>query len=70
MVHLVHVGTDFTSFRFFLYLKISHTCRRSSFIAKRHARLACSLVNALTTAYLCRYHLFTSKAPYGAGLYL
>ena len=36
--------------------------RRSSFFAKRHARLACSLVNALTTAY-CRYHLFAIQAP-------
>ena len=46
----------------FLIRKISHTCRRSSFFAKRHARLACSLVNALTTAY-CRYHLFAIQAP-------
>ena len=46
----------------FLMRKISHTCRRSSFFAKRHARLACSLVNALTTAY-CRYHLFAIQAP-------
>ena len=46
----------------FLMRKISHTCRRSSFFAKRHTRLACSLVNALTTAY-CRYHLFAIQAP-------
>ena len=36
--------------------------RHSSLFAKRHARLACSLVNALTTAY-CRYHLFAIQAP-------
>ena len=29
----------------------------SSFSAKRHAKVACSVVNALTTALLC-YHLF------------
>ena len=43
----------------FLCRKISHTRRRSSSFAKRHARLACSLVNALTTAH-SRYHLFAS----------
>ena len=37
--------------------KISHTLRRSSSFAKRHARLACSLASALTTAH-SRYHLF------------
>ncbi len=35
------------------------SCRCSSFFAKRHARLACSLVNALTTAH-SRCHLFAS----------
>ena len=43
----------------FVYTKISHTRRRSSFFAKRHARLACSVVNALATAR-GRYHLFAS----------
>ena len=33
--------------------------RHSSLFAKRHARLNCSLVNALTT-FCCRYHLFAS----------
>ena len=43
----------------FLYRKISHTRRRSSFFAKRHTRLNCSLVNALAM-FRCRYHLFAS----------
>ena len=37
----------------------------SSSFAKRHARLTCSLVNALTTAH-CRYHLFASFGTLGA----
>ena len=44
----------------FLCKKISHLLHCSSFFVKRHARLTCSFVNALTTAR-CRYHLFTSK---------
>ena len=44
---------------FLLHKKISHTRRHSSSFAKRHARLNCSLVNALTTAR-SRYHLFAS----------
>ena len=43
----------------FLCKKISHLLHCSSFFVKRHARLTCSLVNALTTVR-CRYHLFTS----------
>ena len=43
----------------FLYRKISQPLRHSSLFAKRHARLTCSLVNALTTAH-SRYHLFAS----------
>ena len=50
----------------FLCRKISHTLRHSSSFAKRHARLACSLVNALTAAH-SRCHLFAS-AP--AALFL
>ena len=45
----------------FLCRKISHTRRRSSSFAKRHAQLACSLVNALTTAH-SRCNLFARCA--------
>ena len=38
----------------------------SSFSAKGHARLACSLASALTTAR-CRYQPFAAAAPCGAG---
>ena len=53
----------------FLCRKISRMLCHSSFIAKRHARLTCSLVNALTTAR-CRYHFFARqrlrrKYPFG-----
>ena len=48
----------------FLCRKISHMLRHSSSFAKRHARLACSLVNALTTAH-SRYHLF-ARCAFGA----
>ena len=41
------------------YQLFSVTRRRSSFFAKSHARLNCSLVNALATFH-CRYHLFAS----------
>ena len=42
---------------FFSKIRVrSYRC--SSFFVKRHARLSCSVVNALTTAR-CRYHLFT-----------
>ena len=50
----------------FSYRKISHTRRHSSSFAKRHARLACSLVNALTTAH-SRYHLF-ARCAFGANI--
>ena len=46
---------------FFYLKKISHPLHCSSFIAKRHARLNCSLVNAFAT-FRCRYHLFASCA--------
>ena len=45
-----HVGMDIAPFRFFLCRKISHMRCHSSFIAKRHACEAYSLVNALVTA--------------------
>ena len=47
-----HVGMDFAPFRFFFCRKISHTLRHSSFFAKRHARLACSLASALSDGSL------------------
>ena len=39
-----------------------HSLRRSSFSAKSHAQVACSVVNALATA-LFRYQLFAGFAP-------
>lgn len=43
----------------FVCTKISHALRHSSFFAKSHAWLACSVVNTLATAR-CRYQLFAS----------
>ena len=45
------------------------SCRCSSFIAKRHARLACSLASALTTTH-GRYHLFASTHHFGFSVQL
>ena len=42
----------------FFCQKNGHLLHCSSFFVKRHARLTCSFVNALTTVR-CRYHLFT-----------
>ena len=54
------VGASYISLALIFYAKIrAHSCRCSSFFAKRHARLNCSLVNALAT-FRCRYHLFAS----------
>ena len=52
-----HVGTDFAPFRFFFTEKTVTRAVVPPLSQNRHARLACSLVNALTTAH-SRYHLF------------
>ena len=56
-----HVGAKFALLRFSVQKNI-RPLPCSSFIAKRHARFNCSLVNALATFH-CRYHLFARKAP-------
>ena len=43
----------------FICIKISHSLYCSSSFTKSHARLVCSVVNALTTTH-CRYQLFVS----------
>ena len=60
MVRLSQRRNGLRSILIFLYKKINHTRHRSSLFAKRHARLACSLASALTTA-LGRCHLFAGE---------
>ena len=56
--HPDHVGTSYACSDFFSK-KISHPLHCSSSFTKSHARLTCSVVNALTTVR-CRYQLFVS----------
>ena len=63
--HRHHVRASFISLALFFFVKNRvRSCRCSSFIAKRHARLACSLASALTTTH-GRYHLFASTHHFG-----
>ena len=58
--HLHHVAASFVCLRrlFMLHKKATGALTPLRLLfAKSHARFACSLVNALTTAN-CRYHLF------------
>ena len=60
-----HVRASFISLALIFYVTIRvRSCRCSPFFAKRHARLACSVVNALTTAHN-RYQLFTILRTFG-----
>ena len=52
MVRLSHRRNGLRSIPIFLCRKISHMLRHSSSFAKRHTRLACSLVNALSDGSL------------------
>ena len=49
---VILIGMDFAPFRFFFAEKSVITLRHSSFIAKGHARLACSLASVLTDGSL------------------
>ena len=59
--HPDHVGAKFALLRFSMQKNI-RLLPCSSFVAKRHARLNCALVNAFAT-FRCRYHLFARKSP-------
>jgi len=54
-----HVEAKFALLRLFLCKKVIRSLPCFSSFAKSHARLTCSVVNALTTVR-CRYQLFAS----------
>ncbi len=57
--HSDHVEAKFALLRLFLYKKVIRPLPCFSSFTKSHARLTCSVVNALTTVR-CRYQLFVS----------
>ncbi len=66
--HPSHVGAKYALLRFSFWKKIIRPLPCSSFFAKGHAWLACSVASALTTAR-GRYQLFAA-APAGADLFV
>ena len=57
-----HVGAKYALLRFSFAKKNIRPLPCSSFSAKSHARLTCSVASALATAH-CRYQLFAGNAP-------